>query len=135
MCITTTIRTSKLWFLKKGGHFLGHLHNKSLKWDLKIVVFIDKWSLFESGRSLRFDCTSILACWNQVQFYKAKLTLKVIICRRDPSKSLQKFSTEPGEVADPWWWRTCSKNFATLRAKKDFSTLKFTQRKDAKVFR
>jgi hypothetical protein len=51
LCKTNTLGTTKKWQLLSGGRFFGdHLCNKSSNWDLKMVVVIDRWSLFVGDR-------------------------------------------------------------------------------------
>ena len=45
LCTTSTLGTRRWWSL-----FRGHLCNKSSNWDLKMMVVIDRWSLFRGGR-------------------------------------------------------------------------------------
>ena len=51
LCTTTTLGTPNLWPLLTGGRCSEvALCNKNRKWDTKIVVAVDKWSLFGGGR-------------------------------------------------------------------------------------
>ena len=55
---TTTLGTPKLWPLLTGGRCSEvPLNYKCGKRDVKIVVVVDRWSLFGGGRQLRFDCS------------------------------------------------------------------------------
>ena len=51
LCATTTLGTPNLWPLLTGGRCSEvALCYKNQKWDPKIVVAVDKWSLFGGGR-------------------------------------------------------------------------------------
>ncbi len=51
LCTTSTLGTQKLWPLLTGGRSSEvPLCYKQDKWDHKIVVVVDKWSLFTGGR-------------------------------------------------------------------------------------
>ncbi len=75
MSITTTLGTPKLWPLLTGGHCSEvPLCSKCLKWDAKIVVVKDWWSLFGDGRQLKLGC-----------MYIKKLTYKYFVYRKSIS--------------------------------------------------
>jgi hypothetical protein len=51
LCRTTTIGTQKQWPLLTGGRFSEVIYvSKCSKWDLKMAVVVDRWSLFGGGR-------------------------------------------------------------------------------------
>jgi hypothetical protein len=51
LCTTTTPGTRNLWALLTGGCYSEvALCYKNRKWDPKMVVAVDNWSLFEGGR-------------------------------------------------------------------------------------
>ncbi len=58
LCTTATLETQKLLLLLTGGHCSEvPLCYEQGKRGNKIVVAVDKWSLFGGGRLHRFDCT------------------------------------------------------------------------------
>ncbi len=86
---TTTFGTPNLWPLFTGGRCsVVGLCYKDSNWDSKVVVAVGRWSLFGSGRSLRYDYEpkycSIFKAWSCILFlgtasnYSRNLSLKKI---------------------------------------------------------